>query len=189
MISYLNGIVRLKQEKSLILDIGSIGYLVSTPLPTLEKLSTDDPVELYIHTRVREDEISLYGFETLKQMKFFETIISINGVGPKLGIEILSHNPEKIQSAIVKQDVLYLTSVPGIGKKTAERIIVELKNKIEQEFPLGEHQGLKQEENDDIMEALIKLGYQKYHISQILKKMPEEITEIEEIVTYFLRNV
>ena len=189
MIAYLQGTVKKKFEKSLILDTGNIGYLIYTPISVIEKVNEKEDTELYIFTKVREDDISLYGFESLEQQKFFEAVISISGIGPKLGLEILSQNQDNVKSAIVSKDIEFLSNIPGIGKKTAERLVIELKNKIDIDITIDHtHQGL-QEESDDAINAIMGLGYSRFEINQILKKIPEEITEVEDIVTYFLRNV
>jgi Holliday junction DNA helicase RuvA len=191
VIAYLKGTIQKKLEKSLILNTGQVGYLIHVPIPTLEKINEKEDTELYIYTKVREDDISLYGFESLEQRKFFETIISISGVGPKLGLEILSKDPEKVKTAIISKDIAFLSHIPGIGKKTAERLIIELKNKVDLDIEaLGHtHQGLDSETDNDALNAIMSLGYQKFEINNVLRKMPKEITEVEDIVKYFLQNV
>jgi holliday junction DNA helicase RuvA len=190
MIAYLTGSIKKKAEKSIILDVNNVGYLVHCPLPTLEKYNEKDEVELYIFTKVREDDISLFGFETASELEFFKQLISVNGVGAKTALEIMSQNLENIKNAIVSKDSLFLSKTPGIGKKTAERIIIELQNKLDWDIAdTRQHSPVQASFNDDILNALAGLGYQKYEISRILKNMPAEIKDPEEIVTYFLRNV
>lgn len=189
MIAYLQGTIRKKMAKSLIIDTGQIGYLVNVPSQILEKNSEKDEIELFIHTKVREDDISLYGFETLDQLDFFKSLIGINGIGAKLAMEILSQETGKVKSAIVKGDTQFLSKIPGIGKKTAARIIVELKNKIDINALELTGNGFQKEIDEDAMAALTGLGYHKYEINRILRKMPEDMKDAEEIVTYFLRNV
>ena len=161
------------------------------PITNLEKTEEKATVEFFIHTRVREDDISLFGFSSLGELEFFKTLLNVNGIGPKLAMEILSQNPEKVKAALLSSDLLYLTKIPGIGKKTAERLVVELKGKIDwADIDISRtHATLERTVGDDAVNALMGLGYQKFEIIRILKEMPEKIEKIEDIITYFLRNV
>lgn len=189
MIGYLKGTIQKKLPKAIILNTGNVGYMVNLPGPQLEKCTEGKNLELYIYTKVREDDISLYGFITTEELEFFKTVLNVNGVGPKTALEILSQDMNKTKAAILSNNLLFLSKIPGIGKKTAERIIVELKNKLDWVDSMRLHGNLEDEEtNDEAAEALIGLGYQKFEIAKILKKMPSEITTTEEIVTYFLKN-
>lgn len=189
MIAYLQGKVLKKLAKGIIVDTGSIGYLVNVPTPLQEKLAEKSNLELYIHTKVREDDISLYGFENIEELDFFKLLMNVNGIGPKLALEILSQNLEKVKMAIMTSDLAFLTHIPGIGKKTAERIVIELKNSIEPIDLSRIHSGMEKAPNDEATEALAQLGYQRYEITRILKDLPDNIKSTEEIITYFLRNV
>lgn len=189
MIAYLTGKVLKKLEKTVILDTGNIGYLVHLPAPLFEKIEIKQDLELYIYTKVREDDISLFGFATLADMDFFKQLISVNGIGPKLGMEILSVEADKVKGAIVSSNLQLLCKIPGIGKKTAERIVIELKNKVVPEDLNRIHSQLGKEPDEDAINAIMSLGYQKYEILRILKDMPEETKTTEEMITYFLRNV
>jgi Holliday junction DNA helicase RuvA len=189
MIAYLQGTIRKKFDRSLILDTGNVGYLVHVPTRLAEKMEENGPSELFIFTKVREDDISLYGFETIGELDFFKTLLGINGIGPKLGLEVMSQNIEKVKNAIIAKDIAFLSKIPGIGKKTAERIVVELKNKLDWDLTSPVHAGLEKKTDNDTVNALMGLGYQKFEINRVLKEMPENITEVEEVVTYFLRNV
>ena len=191
MIAYLSGTIRKKLPKAVIIDTGSVGYLVHLPIPLLEKTEEKAAAEFFIHTKVREDDISLFGFENMAGLEFFKTLLNVNGVGPKLALEILSQNPEKVKAALLSGDLLYLTKIPGIGKKTAERLVVELKSKIDwADIDISRtHTSLEQTVSEDAVNALMGLGYQRFEIIRVLKEMPEKIAKVEEIVTYFLRNV
>lgn len=189
MIASLSGTVKSKQEKSIVVEVNSVGYLVYSPVQLVEKTNNGDPVDLLIHTKVREDDISLYGFETEKELELFKLLIGINGIGPKLAIEIMSAETDKIKSAILQSDTAFLNSIPGIGKKTAERIIIELKNKISLDSYEQLHSGLSSNTDEDIINAIMNLGYPKHEILRTLKSMPETITHEEEIIKYFLQNV
>jgi Holliday junction DNA helicase RuvA len=191
MIAYLSGKIRKRLEKGIILDTGNVGYLVHLPAPLLEKSAEKSDAEFYIYTKVREDDISLYGFETVGELDFFKTLLNVNGIGPKLGLEILSQNPEKVKAALMSGDLLFLTKIPGIGKKTAERIVVELKGKISwEDISLSRaHGSLEQPFGEEAVQALTGLGYQKFEINRILKDMPSVISKAEDVITYFLKNV
>lgn len=193
MIGYLNGKIIRKMKGAVILDINGVGYVVHVATPFLDKLVEKSVLELFIHTKVREDDISLFGFETVSELEFFQILLSVNGIGPKLALEVLSQNPEKVKSAILTSDLVYLTKIPGIGKKTAERILVELKSKITvADLDLTRAHGALDSDkdiSDDAINALAGLGYQRYEVLRVLKEMPDAIKNVEEIVTYFLRNV
>ena len=189
MIGYLNGTIQKKFAKNIILNTGNVGYLVNLTAPLLEKCSAGKTLELYIFTKVREDDISLYGFISVEELEFFKTVLNVNGVGPKIALEILSQDTSKTKAAILSNDILYLSKIPGIGKKTAERIIVELKNKLDWVDSMRQHANLEvQGTHEEAVEALSGLGYQRFEILKMLQKMPAEITVTEEIITYFLKN-
>lgn len=186
MIAHLKGKILAKQNHSLILNGGNIGYLVYTPLSILTENKEKDEIELFIHTHVREDNISLYGFKTLNELNFFKLLLSVSGIGPKIALEIISAPPEIIKTAIFTEDIKTLTKINGVGKKTAERIVLELKNKVEPE--LHEKGNLKQWIDQDAVEALINLGYSKYQVVKTLSEIDKKITATEEIIKYFLKN-
>lgn len=189
MIGYLNGTIQKKLGKTIILNTGNVGYSVNVPAPLLEKCSEGKSLELYIYTKVREDDISLFGFVKTEELEFFKTLLNVSGVGPKTGLEILSQDMNKTKAAILSNDILFLSKIPGIGKKTAERIIVDLKNKLDWVDSMRLHGDLENSEtNEEAIEALIGLGFQRFEISGILKKLPPDITTTEDIVTYFLKN-
>lgn len=188
MISYLCGIVLKKLTKSLILKVNEVGYEVKIPAPLFKKLKLGETIELYIHTHVREDELSLYGVENLEELKLFKMLIDVPGIGPRLATDLLSLPLEKIKGAILNKDLMMLQSVPGIGKKIAERLIIEMKNKIEISEQKISYEKTP-EENEEAMTALVNLGYQRRHVIDVLKKRPAEIQKTEEIIRYFLQNV
>jgi Holliday junction DNA helicase RuvA len=189
MIGYLQGTIHKKLAKNIILNTGSVGYVVNVAGPLLEKCREGKILELFIFTKVREDDISLYGFPTVEELEFFKTVLNVNGIGPKIALEMLSQDMDKTKTAILSNDILFLNKIPGIGKKTAERIIVELKNKLDWVDSMRLHGSTQEKEtNEEAIEALAGLGYQRFEITRILKNLPAEITTTEDIVTYFLRN-
>lgn len=190
MIGYLQGTIHKKLGKAIILNTGNVGYVVHLPTPLLEKCVEGKPIELYIFTKVREDDISLFGFIKIEELEFFKTVLNVNGVGPKTALEILSQNINKTKAAILSNDILFLSKIPGIGKKTAERIILDLKNKLDWVDTMRLHGDIENhtETNEEAIEALLSLGYQRFQITKTLQKMPATILKTEEIVTYFLKN-
>ncbi|MFC1599753.1 Holliday junction branch migration protein RuvA [Patescibacteria group bacterium] len=187
MIAYLTGTIQKKLPTAIILNAGEIGYLVSVTQTFLAEHEADDAIELYIHTAVREDDISLYGFASYEELETFKLLISVSGVGPKSGLEILNNPISSIKFAISKGDVDLIVKTKGIGKKTAERIVIDLKEKIGA-TDKPENYETPSDINEDAIGALINLGYRKHQIVQKLKKMPSEIKEPEDIIKYFLQN-
>lgn len=187
MIGYINGLIIDKNEKALLILAQSVGYEVFVPTGLLAEAVIDKKIQLYIHTAVKEDDISLYGFSKKEELTFFKQLISVSGIGPKMALDILSTPLHITQNAILSGDAAMLTKIKGLGKKTAERLIIELKNKIvpvtlnvegESASPL----------NEDAILALESLGYEKFQIMKAISEMPGEITETEEIVKYFLKT-
>lgn len=189
MIAYIQGTVLKKTAKNAIIDTGNIGYLIHLPQHIAQKIQEKEEVAFFIYTKVREDEIALYGFETYEELEFFKIVLGVNGIGPKIALEILSSDLNRTKAAIVGNDLLFLTKIPGIGKKTAERMVVELKNKLDFVDTISSHQKITNQINEESIAALLGLGYQKFEITRILKTLPENIINTEEIITYFLRNV
>ncbi len=167
MIAQLRGAIVEKQPSRLIVEAGGVGYDVQVPLSTFYVLGEPGtPVTLRIHTHVREDVIALYGFATPLEQSLFERLISISGIGPKLALAVLSGiEPVELIKAIRLQDVARLTAIPGIGKKTAERIGLELKDRLPASLQ-GAGQGTAatapgDQLRDDLLSALLNLGYQR----------------------------
>lgn len=167
MIAHLTGKILSKQPNQLILDVGGVGYDVTIPLSTFYDLGENGTsVSLHIHTHVREETIALYGFRTRQEKEVFEKLISVSGIGPKLGIAILSGmGVVDLIPAIQRNDVARLTLIPGVGKKTGERLVLELRDKLGEltttergaarEFPATVSQA-----KEDAVSALVNLGYQ-----------------------------
>jgi Holliday junction DNA helicase RuvA len=165
MIAYLRGRLLDKQVNRLIVDVEGVGYEVHVPLSTFYDVG--DPgaeVALRVHTHVREDALALFGFLTTLELQLFERLISISGIGPKLALAVLSGiEPRELIAAVRRGDVARLTGIPGIGKKTAERIGLELKDRLpaglipETAAQPGGESSLRQ----DVLSALLNLGYHR----------------------------
>jgi holliday junction DNA helicase RuvA len=164
MIAYLRGKLIVRHPNQAILETGGVGYDVAISVPTFSELpSLGNEVSLHIHTHVREDQIALYGFLRPEEKHLFEKLISVSGIGPKLAITILSGMPaDDMVNAIRGNDVARLTKIPGIGKKTAERMVLELRDKL----PPDQRQSAQvvpalSAVQEDVLSALLNLGYQR----------------------------
>ena len=164
MIAHLRGRIFDKQPNRIIVDVNGVGYDVAVPLSTFYGLGeAGAEIALRIHTHVREDALLLYGFATRLEQELFERLISVSGIGPKVGLAVLSGiETNELIKAIQRSDLARLTAIPGVGKKTAERIVLELKDRL----PLAAHtqpaDGSSVEPSDlkaDVLSALVNLGY------------------------------
>jgi len=167
VIAHLRGRILEKQPTRVVVDVAGVGYDVAVPLSTFYGLG--DPgaeVALRVHTHVREDALALYGFATALELELFNRLISISGIGPKLALAVLSGiEPPDLVTAIERGDVARLTAIPGVGKKTSERIVLELKDRLPRKPPSaaaaggGSTDGLMV--RDDLLSALMNLGYHR----------------------------
>lgn len=172
MISYLKGKVFKKDNKSIILLINNIGYRVFLNKKQIEEVKIDIEKEYYIYTKVKEDILDLYGFDTEEELDFFEKLISVSGVGPKSALNILTLTDlNSLKHAIISGDPSVLQQVSGIGKKTAERLIVELKEKII--VDISEQSPITQS-NKQVVEALISLGYKEKDAREAVKELKND---------------
>lgn len=181
MIARLCGTVLEKHPNRVVVDVGGVGYDVQVPLSTFYGLGeAGAAVTLRVHTHVREDAIALYGFASGLEQDLFERLISISGIGPKLALAVLSGiDPGELVRAIRTQDVARLTRIPGVGKKTAERIGLELKDRMPQAAAHGaQPEGIEAGGGlrDDLLSALTNLGYQRpaaeKAVDAVVKKAP-----------------
>ena len=190
MIAHLSGKLLEKQATAVIVDVGGVGYEVTIPLSTFYELGEiGADVQLRIYTYVREDAIQLYGFRTLRERELYLKLISVQGIGAKSGISMLSGmSADEIVTAIRTDNLARLTSIPGVGKKTAERMVIELRDKLN-EFTSQATQELiaaggKQAELpadavfDDALSALVNLGYQRNAAEKVLNQAVKDGTEI-----------
>jgi Holliday junction DNA helicase RuvA len=174
MIGYLAGTVHTATEKDMIILVGGVGYKVLCPLPTLLSKSQGSEISLFIYTHVREDAIILFGFETEQEQEVFTKLLSVSGIGPKSALAMLSVNSASgVANAIEQGDAGTISSTPGIGKKTAEKVIIELKGKLSHLQTAGGTEHLR-----DVRLALEALGYSTKEISDVLQKIdiPEKDT-------------
>ncbi len=164
MIGYLQGKLLQRSPDRVLLDVGGVGYAVFVPLSTfyeIERAGSDGRIGLFIHTHLREGALELFGFWTEREKQLFEKLIAVGGIGPKLARVILSGmQPDDLLAALADGDIARLTRVPGIGKKTAERMVLELKDKVAElaaELPARPTVG----QDEDLVLALVNLGYRR----------------------------
>lgn len=190
MIALLTGTIAYKSLEHVILDVGGVGYRVVVPLSTFYEIPDTGTTTLHIHTHVKEDAIALYGFLTPREKEMFILLLAVSGVGPKLAVNILSNIPAAdLSDALLNQDVKRLSAIPGIGKKTAERLSLELKDKIARMTTEGTRPIPRQIDDtggarlDDVLSALVNLGYKENQARKVLDSL--EIppgTHLEEIL-------
>ena len=184
MIAYLSGKLLEKEANSVIVDVGGVGYEVSIPLSTFYELGeVGDDVQLRIYTNVREDAIQLFGFHTARERDIYLKLISVQGIGAKSGIAMLSGmNADEIIAAIRTENLGKLTAIPGVGKKTAERLVIELRDKIG-ELAKGVPAGVStaaagavgaDDVYEDALSALVNLGYQRNAAEKALQQARQD---------------
>jgi Holliday junction DNA helicase RuvA len=187
MIAKIKGKIAFFRDNYVVVDVAGVGYKIFVTEFAMGKIAGKEEIELFTHTYVREDMLSLYGFLTLDELGMFEMLISISGIGPKAAIGILTiAEPKTIRTAIITGDSSILTRVSGVGKKTAERVILELKNRIA-ELP-GEDQGAARADSEAI-EALTSLGYSVSQAREALKSVPEKTKDVSERVREALKRL
>jgi Holliday junction DNA helicase RuvA len=172
MIAYLRGRLIAKHPNQAVVDVNGVGYDVAISVPTFSDLPHDGgEVSLHIHTHVREDAIALFGFLRAQEKQLFEKLISVSGIGPKLAITILSGMAaEEMVGAIRGNDIARLTKIPGIGKKTAERMVLELRDKLDAFGAAAAPVSVSPIE-EDVLSALVNLGYQRPAAEKVLSTM------------------
>ncbi|MEM7128102.1 MAG: Holliday junction branch migration protein RuvA [Chloroflexota bacterium] len=187
MIRLLRGIIRAVQKDHLIVEVAAaggssgIGLKLFVPSTTLVSVRTDDTALFHTYLQVREDALTLYGFESEDELEMFELLLGVNGVGPKVALATLSTlAPDALRLALSSGEPAVIARVPGIGKRTAEKIILELKDKVEQ--PTSQLEALAQATDADteVIEALIALGYSVVEAQRAVQGLPRDVTGIEE---------
>ncbi len=175
MISHLSGTIIELSEKFVVVDVNGVGYKVYCSTETLASLREDTPTSLFTYLVVREDALDLYGFASREEEDFFQLLISVSGIGPKGALGILSATSTNIlKKAIATGDTSYLTKVSGIGRKTAEKVVLELRDKLKAHVDTKENPHELRAESD-VVEALKSLGYSQNEARDALKEVPVEI--------------
>ena len=200
MLAYIKGTLEMKMTGYIVIDVGGLGYKVYMSDSGIEKLgNTGDTIKVHTYYKVREDDISIFGFNTLEELKMFELLISVSGVGAKTALGMLAVcEPTEFALAVITEDVKTLTQMPGIGAKSAQRIILELKDKIKKEQQIQEltkatgkiggaktklEEKIENEERiDEAIAALQVLGYNKREIEKAFDKLVKENMTTEELI-------
>jgi Holliday junction DNA helicase RuvA len=180
MIGFLKGRLRQSTPTALILDVGGVGYRVQVPMSTFYEIerSAATELELFIHTHVREDAIELYGFWTAREKTLFEKLIAVSGIGPKLARVILSGMaPNDLIAALSSGDTARLATIPGIGKKTAERMVLELRDRVQELAVDLPERPLAVSDDDDLVTALVNLGYRENAARRAVAETREGLPE------------
>lgn len=197
MLAYIKGTLEMKMTGYIVIDVGGLGYKIYMSDSGIEKLGNiGETVKVHTYYRVREDDISIYGFNSLEELKMFELLISVSGVGAKTALAMLAVcEPTDFALAVITEDIKTLTQIPGIGAKSAQRIVLELKDKIKKEQQIQElteaTKGLKTkveiaiENNQKVEEAIAALqvlGYNKKEIEKAFEKLDKEILSTEDLI-------
>ena len=187
MISYISGEVIDVTEKFATISVQGLGYKVFSTAKTLGSLSIGKSTELYCHLAVRETALDLYGFTSKQEKDFFELLITISGIGPKSALGILDvADIETLKTAVISGDTSHLTRVSGIGKKNAEKIVLELSTKID-----GLESDISETANTDleVLEALMALGYSQHQARESVKAIPKDIIDTQERIKFALKEI
>lgn len=198
MFAYIKGSLEVKTKGYVVIDVNGVGYKIFMSETAIEKIGDiGQIIKIHTYLKVREDDMSLYGFNTNEELRMFELLLSVSGIGAKSAINMLSNiTPSSFALAVITNDVAKIKALPGVGPKTAQRIILELKDKIktQEEITLGENAQEKVliEENENVSEAISALqvlGYSKKEIEKALEKENKENMTIEQIIKLGLKNL
>lgn len=190
MITQLTGLLVQKHPPSIVMDVQGVGYEIDVPMSTLYALpSLGTPLTLLTHFVVREDAQLLYGFLTAKERSAFRQLIKISGVGPRIALAVLSGlSVDELAQAVTMQEADRLTRVPGIGKKTAERLVLELKGKLAEVLPGVSSSGTGPAASTEVLHALLALGYSEKEASLALKGLPPDL-DVSEGIRHALKSL
>lgn len=186
MINFLTGTAHHKTADVLTLLTGGVGYEIILAPNTLGKINSGDAVELHIHSHIREDAFSLFGFFTPEELALFKFLIAVSGVGPKTALLIIDRGVEPTRSAIVKADENFFISIPRLGKKNAQKIIIELKSKLGSLVDLDLTGNTSQE--NELLQALLSMGFTKSEAFTKIKSLPHDPLPLEEQIRFVLKQ-
>ena len=196
MFAYIKGSLEQKSNNYVVIDVGGIGYKIFMATKAIEALGEiGEIVKVHTHYYVREDNISLYGFNTNEELRMFELLLQVSGIGAKSAIAMLSEiSPSSFALAVISDDISQLVKIPGIGKKTAARIVLELKDKLKTEEAITKTEEVKlsitnEEETSEAIAALQVLGYTKREIEKALENIDTKNLQLEEIIKQGLKNL
>ena len=200
MFAYIKGILEIKTTGYVVIDVGGIGYKIFMSESAIEKLGEiGEIIKVHTYMKVREDDVSIYGFNTNEELRMFELLLSVSGIGAKSAITILSNiSPSSFALAVITNDVASIKKLPGIGPKTAQRIILELKDKIKTEEAISTNKNITPEIKEAIIDdekiaeavsALQVLGYSRREIAVALEKIDTSNLSVEDIIRKGLNSL
>ncbi|MBI3384850.1 Holliday junction branch migration protein RuvA [Candidatus Gottesmanbacteria bacterium] len=179
MIGALKGPVQITGSNTILLFAGAVGYKVFVNSKLIESITKNkDDILLYTHTHVAENILELYGFKSREELALFELLIDVSGVGPKTALAILERGEKEIREAIIASDVAFFTTIPRIGNKNAQRIIIDLKSKIGSLSDL-DLTGKSQGQTAEVIEALTAMGFKRFEVNDIINKLPKDLVTTE----------
>jgi Holliday junction DNA helicase RuvA len=184
VIARLTGTVAATGKDYVVILVGGVGFLVSVPQTFLNGLSgPGQEVTLHTHLHVRENDLALYGCQSEEELALFRLLLGVSGIGPKVALAVLSFLPaDQLQTAIAQEDVVTLARVPGIGPKTAKKLVFDLKDKVAVEVMAGEPQPVLTDADADLIAALTTLGYSVAEAQEAIRALPQEPLPLEERV-------
>jgi holliday junction DNA helicase RuvA len=185
MIGRLTGIIDERSENPLIIDVSGVGYLVSVPGRYLTSIKPGNTHTLHIHTHVRDDAIDLYGFATQNELTLFNLLLTVSGIGPKTALCVIDRGVAAVESAVQRSDVDFFTTIPRLGTKNAQKIIIELKSKLgsSKALDLSDTTG----ETKEVIDALLSMGFDKHEIRKTLEKLDPGAASVEQKIRQSLR--
>ena len=191
MFAYIKGRLEMKMTGYIVIDVGGLGYKVFMSDLAIEKIGKiGETVKVYTYYRVREDDISIFGFQTNEELRMFELLVSVSGIGAKTALTMLSViEPSNFALAVISEDISTLTKIPGIGAKSAQRIILELKDKLKKEENISKNNDIeiktaisKDNKVEEAIAALQVLGYNKKEIEKVFVKIDKSELTVEELI-------
>ncbi len=191
MLAYLRGILAEKQAGSVVVEVGGLGFRVFVPTSLLSLLGEPgSPVELHTHLHVRENELTLYGFLTGGELALFEALLGVPGIGPKAALALLSHlSAEELTRAIAQEQVEVLSSVPGVGAKTARKVILELRDKMARAAGVRAISPELARADAEALAALVNLGYTVVEAQRALQNVPSDVLDVAERLRLALQSL
>lgn len=186
MIGILQGQVKIKNKDNLILMVSGVGYIVFTPQRLLNQVKPAADLLLFTHTHVREDQLSLFGFATAAELELFELLLSVSGIGPKTALAIVEREAQFVRQAVVTADVAFFTSIPRLGTKNAQKVIIELKSKLGSLTEL-DLTGKPIGETQTVLDSLVSMGFSKTEAVTAIQKIPIGLVTVEEKIKSALK--
>jgi len=188
MIGMLTGTVAEKTHNPIIVNVGGVGYAVRVPLRLLTQLETGRTYTFFIHTHVSDDALDLYGFISHDELDLFKLLLTVSGIGPRTATSIMDRSASAIQTAIMTSDVDFFTTIPRLGKKNAQKIIIELKSKLgsTKELDLSDD---AEGETKQLLDALLSMGFARSEIIGAIKKLDNTDVTLEQKVRHALKNL